>query len=70
MNFEKIIILTLSLLLVWFGATIVRLENYHYAVQTGFCIDASIEQRDSCLNKTETRTSSLWHLLYGLQIIK
>ena len=68
---EKIIIGILFLLLIWFGATIVRLENYHYAVQVGFCQEYSNldGKKEECLNKAETRTSWMWHLLYGLKIL-
>ncbi len=74
MSKERIIIFFLLLLLIWFGTAIVRLENYHYAVQVGFCREftRTIErytEMDNCLNKTHTRTSFLWHLLYGLKII-
>jgi len=70
MNKEKIIIVILLILLIWFGLVIIRLENYHYAVQVGFCMDKDLTQRDSCLKEKETRTNPLWHLLYGLQILK
>lgn len=69
-NRDRVIILVLLGLLVYFGAIIVRLENYHYAVQVGFCADVDFTERDECLNKIETRTNSLWHLLYGLRIFK
>ena len=66
---ERIAIIVLLVLLVWFGATIIRLENYHYAVQVGFCSDVPSTERDACLNKIETRTNFLWHLAYGLGIL-
>lgn len=74
MNKEKIAILILLALLIWFGSAIVRLENYHYAVQVGFCreFDKTVErytEMEECLNRTQTRTSPLWHLLYGLKMI-
>jgi len=65
---ERIIILVLLLLLIYFGAAIVRLENYHYAVQVGFCADVDFTERDKCLNEIETRTNPIWHLMYGLGI--
>lgn len=72
MNTEKIIIIILLVLLFWFGATIIRLENYHYAVQVGFCEEYSelekLTQKDQCLNKVQTRTNPLYHLIYGLKI--
>ena len=63
------IIVVLLSLLIWFGSAIVKLENYHYAVQVGFCIDMGLEERDACLKNQETRTNPLWHLLYGLGIL-
>ena len=65
---ERILIALLLLVLIYFGATIVRLENYHYAVQVGFCADVNVSERDTCLNKIQTRTNPFWHLLYGLGI--
>lgn len=65
---ERIIIIVLLLILLYFGAAIIRLENYHYAVQVGFCADVYVTQRDSCLNKIQTRTNPFWHLIYGLEI--
>ncbi len=68
---EKIIIAVLLVILIWFCTAIVRLENYHYAVQVGFCQEYSnldLVKKDECLNKTETRTNWTWHLLYGLKI--
>ena len=70
MNKEKIIIIILLILLIWFGSVIVRLESHHYAVQVGFCIEKDLTERDFCLKGKETRTNPLWHLLYGLQILK
>ena len=67
-NRDRMIILVLLALLLYFGATIVRLENYHYAVQVGFCADVNVTERDDCLNKIETRTNPFWHLIYGLGI--
>ncbi len=62
----------LLVLLVWFGATIVRLENQNYAMLLGMCGEFSSEnlqsviERNSCLEEVETRTSPLWHLYYAL----
>ena len=63
----------LSILLVWFGTVIVRLENENYALLTGLC-GSSFNVADSqtglertrCLEEVETRTSPLWHLYYAL----
>lgn len=72
MSKEKIVIFILIILLFWFGATIVRLENYHYASQIGLCENEinptkNIE-RDKCLNITKTRTNWIYNLIYGLKI--
>lgn len=75
MSKEKIIIAILAGLLIWFGANIVRLENYHYAVQVGMCNEYSgdilqrFNERENCINNTKTRTSLFWHLLYGLKVL-
>lgn len=72
MKVEKIIIVVLGLLIVWFGATIVRLENYHYAIQVGFCQEYHLPDKgehDACLNGKKTRTSWVFHLLYGLGVL-
>lgn len=72
MKTERIIIAVLLILLIWFGAAIVRLENYHYASQTGFCrelnVDEKLSERENCLNSVQTRTSFVLHLFYGLRI--
>lgn len=61
-----IIIVILLVIVVYFASAIIRLENYHYAVQVGFCLDTNIEERDQCLNKIETRINPLYNLFYGL----
>ena len=70
---KNCIILILSILVVWFSTTIVRLENYHYASLVGMCgqfkADDPLQtvQRHNCLHSTETRTSFIWHLFYALR---
>ncbi len=77
-SIERVIIVILLILLIWFGVSIARLENFHYAVQVGFCDNPIENQKDAfrktmakekCLNETQTRTSPLWHLLYGLKVL-
>ncbi|WP_018405929.1 hypothetical protein [Methylocystis rosea] len=57
------------------GSTVVRLENYRYANFVGFCSDYDIKNpverinREECLNKMQTRTHWIGHLLYALRII-
>lgn len=67
------VIVFLLILLFWFGSAIIRLENYHYATQVGFCAEFSelenLIQKDYCLNQVQTRTNPLWHLLHGLNIL-
>jgi len=70
MKIERIVLGVLLVLLIWFGAAIARLENYHYAAQLGFCEEYKLPDRgekDNCLNKTRTRTSWILNLFYGLQ---
>ncbi|OPY98956.1 hypothetical protein A5906_30845 [Bradyrhizobium sacchari] len=60
---------------VWLGAAVVRLENYHYANFVGLCTQFNIKhpleriEREACLTRTETRTNWAWHLIYGLKIL-
>jgi len=69
-----IIVIIALILLFWFATAIIRLENYHYAVQVGFCDEFStpdkLIQKDECLDKVQTRTSPIWNLFYGLGILK
>ena len=54
-------------MLFWFGKTIVRLENYHYASQVGMCGEYnSLIERGNCLSTIETRTNPFWHLYSAL----
>lgn len=73
MNKERIAIVVLVAVVVWFGAAVVRLESYRYAVQVGMCREFSGEtqvvEREACLRKVETRTSFVWHLLYGIGVL-
>ena len=70
---KNIIIFVLTTMLVWFGTTIVRLENYHYASRMGFCQEYQIplenQARNKCLSEKQTRTNPIWHLLHGLRIV-
>ena len=65
------VFLALSLALnLWLALAIVRLENYRYANQLGACTDSVMSvgstQREACLQKMETRSSWVWHLLHAL----
>ena len=69
---KNVIISALILTLLWFGSAIVRLERYHYASTLGMCgqVDpAGLGSREECLSETETRTSPIYHLLYGLNLL-
>jgi len=71
LNIERVMIALLLSLLVWFGATIIRLENYHYAAALRMCDEhIDLAKRSQCLNAKETRTSSIYHLLYGLRVFR
>lgn len=54
------------------GSAVARLENYRYANFVGFCSDYDIKnleeriKREECLNKTQTRTHWIWHILNAL----
>jgi hypothetical protein len=75
MTMERALLVMMCGLLVWFSSAIIRLENYHYASQIGMCAEAehqgplNLVARDRCLNRQQTRTNPLWHLLYGLRVL-
>ncbi len=70
---KNFVIIVPTGLLFWFGTAIVRLKNYHYANQIGYCAELSgtlqLVEKDQCLHKKETRANQVWHLLYGLDIL-
>jgi hypothetical protein len=69
---KNVLIFALTVMLVWFGSAVIRLERYHYASMLGMCgpLDPlTLAKRDVCLTKAETRTSSVYHLLYGLGVL-
>ena len=64
------IVVVLVLIIIYQAVQIIRLERYHYASQVGFCQEIEeLVARDKCLNETETRTSPIYHLLYGLKLM-
>lgn len=66
------LIVVLLALLVWFGASIARLENARYAASLGMCDQyqgLTLGERAGCLGRTKTRTSWVYNLLYGLRVI-
>ncbi len=63
------IVIILILIIIYQSLQIIRLENYHYAVQVGLCSDMDdFIKKDDCLNNTKTRTNPIYNLLYGLKI--
>ena len=63
---KNVVIAVLLAIIIWLGAVIVRLENFHYAATVGLCAEASVAERAKCLEEKETRTNPLWHLFYAL----
>jgi hypothetical protein len=56
-------------ILVWFGATIVPIENKRYALELGMCSDfEALEfiERQACFDSVETRSNWVWHHYYAL----
>lgn len=72
---KNLLIFLLLLLLIWFGSAVVRLENIGYANDLNMCPSFdpsqpnSVAERRACLDEIQTRTSFVWHLLYGLRIL-
>lgn len=63
-------LIILSVLVIWLAASLVRVENQRYALQVGMCRDAATGLTDfTCLGTVETRTSWVWHLLYGVGVL-
>lgn len=64
---QRVVIVVLLAALVWFAATLVRVENQRYALQVGMCRDAQGPLADTkCLKSVQTRTAWWWHLFYAL----
>jgi hypothetical protein len=69
---KNVTIVVLVLSVSALARAVVRLENYRYANSLGMCDKYKaanpfqLVQRDKCLENTQTRTSSLWHLYYAL----
>jgi len=70
---KNLAIIALLAMLLWFGSAIIRLERYHYASMLGMCDQhaglAALVKRDRCIERTETRTSPVYHLIYGLRLL-
>lgn len=63
----RVAMIVAAILIVWLGASLVRVENQRYALLGGMCRDASGAVDGACLQKVETRTAWWWHLLYALR---
>jgi hypothetical protein len=63
---KNAVIVILLLLLVWFGAALIRVENERYALFVGVCKQANGLTDFTCLRTVETRTSHVWHIYYAL----
>ncbi len=72
---KNILILSLILVVIWFGSILINLERYHYANQVNFCVKQNVDyigdqkaysERENCLEKAEPRTFWAWDLYYAL----
>jgi len=76
------IILAVSIAInLWFAAHIVRLEKFHASTMTGSCSEVSLSKEGKlvwvydqrtmyqCLSQQQPRTSELWNLVYGLNLL-
>ena len=67
MKAMQVALVAMLLAIVYLCAVIVRIENERYALSVGMCRDSVTGFADrACLAKVETRTSPMWHLLYGM----
>ena len=67
---KNLIIVVLAALLMWFGTTLVRVENERYALLLDMCHPTNNEPvlGPDC-EGVETRSSWTWHLAYALGIL-
>lgn len=71
---KTITIGVMALIIIWFGTAIIRLEQYRYAAMLSMCGEMESEldrvRLHMCLeSKGSLRTSPLWDLVYGLDLI-
>ena len=72
---KNALVIILFGIVIWFGASIVRLENERYALELEVCgrfdptKPSTLTDRDDCLERVQTRTGALNNLLYGLRVI-
>jgi len=67
---KNTLIFIFAVLLLLFGATIIRTENQRYALAHGLCPNLnqeSVQEHNACLFLTKTRTHDAWHLYYALR---
>jgi hypothetical protein len=64
---HRIPLLILLVMVIWLAASLVRVENQRYALQTGLCRDSQGLTDFKCLEAVQTRTGWLWHLFYALR---
>jgi hypothetical protein len=69
-----ITVAVLAVIIVWLSSAVARLEAFHYSVQTGGCGAISenpVERMKAldCLDKEKPRTSPLYDILYGLNVL-
>lgn len=67
-NGWKLVAAALAVLLLWFGSSLVRVENQRYALTVGMCSPRppSPVPAVACLEKVQTRTGWWWHIYYAL----
>ena len=72
---KNALIVILFALLLWFGLSLARVENQRHALWLGTCPAhdptqlETLTKREECLDKVQTRTSSLYNVAYGLGIL-
>ena len=72
---KSALIIILLGIIVWFGTSIIKLENERYALELEICGNfdpskpATLNARDECLERVQTRTGPIDNLLYGLKLI-
>jgi hypothetical protein len=67
--FLKALVVILSGLILWLGATLARVENERYALETGLCRSEPVAplSMKRCLKQVETRTGWWWHIFHALK---
>ena len=64
-------LIILSVLIIWLAASLVRVENQRNALYVGMCRDQGTGLTNyTCMRTVETRTHWMWHLLYGMGVLR